>query len=399
MPIVMMHTYHSHPHRSRGGLTRMSQSSSFEPLNRVFKSCATTKIWKKPLLITEYGHVYWNKYRYEQAFSMGAYAALNGVSAMSVHAGTSTINKINPIHPFACAADPIVEVSEFLTAHMLLRKDVAESKSSVRVDYSTKEAFENLMILGGISSEQANMALITRISLAPDETLPPVENEFLLKSSGTSQIKTFAGYSINADKDNAIESTDKIVDEMKKLGMIPQDNRTSAKNRIFESSTGELYLDASKNFMSIDTPRLQGICAEAKSKARLSNLSVRNMTKRGNISVVSVDGESLSKSKRMVLVVATNAINSGSGFTDETMEVRLDKYIGSLPVLVETTRISFALKNKNAQKLKLYALNMDGSRRFEIPLNNGTDSITATINTATQGKKGGVSVFYEIVAE
>lgn len=399
MPIVMMHAYHAHPHRSHGGMTRMSQGSSFMPLNKVFKSCAISKIWKKPLLITEYGHVYWNRYRYEQSFSMGAYAALNGVSAMTVHAGTSSINKIKPIRPFACAADPITEVSEYLTAHMLLRKDVSESKSSVRVDYSTEGAFNDLSIMGGMSTEQSNMALITRISVAPDITLPALKNEFVLNASGASQIKTFAGYSTTDDKANDLATTDKIVGDMKKLGMIPKNNRTSAADGIFESSTGELYLNTKKNFMTVDTPRLQGVCAEAKTKVKLTNLSVHNMTKRGNVSVVSVDGKPLSESKRMVLAIATNAINSDTGFTDETMSVRFNKYEGNVPILVETTRVSFSLKNKNAQNLKLYALNMDGSRRFEIPLNNNADLISGTINTAKQGKKGGVSVFYELVAE
>ena len=81
------------------------------------------------------------------------------------------------------------------------------------------------------------------------------------------------------------------------------------------------------------------------------------------------------------------------------MSVRFNKYEGNVPILVETTRVSFSLKNKNAQNIKLYALNMDGSRRFEIPLNNNADLISGTINTAKQGKKGGVSVFYELVAE
>lgn len=395
MPIVTMHSYHAHPSPTLGGVTRMAQNSSLSDADGVFRGIAGSAIWRKPMLITEYGHVFWNKYRYEQPFSIAAYAAMQGYGALTVHAqAVSTCPTPAMIRPFGCAHDPVNKVSEFLAAHMLLRRDVSEAKPSVRVDYSTAEAIEKLFIGYGMNSGQSKLALVAKLSLLPDSSAPAGEDEIVVKSSGGSAVVTYPGYSVVLDSKDGFD-TDAVVGQFKKRGLIPESNRTDAKKGIFESATGELFLDSNKNFMTVDTPRLQGMCAEAKGKCDLSDFAVTRMGERGCVAAVSVDGKPLSESKRIVVAYSTNALNTGMEFVDDSMRGLMS--MGKPPVLYKTGKFSFRLKNKNARAFKLYALGMNGARVQELSSRSDAEYIRASIDTSKL--KNGPSAFFELAAE
>lgn len=97
----------------------------------------------------------------------------------------------------------------------------------------------------------------------------------------------------------------------------------------------------------------------------------------------------------MVLVYATNALNTGMEFLSDDM--RILRKQGNAPVLVETGGFRFRLANRNAKTLKLYALATDGSRRFELPLAKEGSSVLGRINTAEY--KDGPSLYFELASE
>lgn len=248
-------------------------------------------------------------------------------------------------------------------------------------------------INGGLTGGQSKLSLIAKLSLLPDSDAPVGKDEIAIKSTKGAAIITYPGYSVVADyKDNF--DTDSIVEQFKKRGLIPESNRTNAKDGIFESATGELFLDSYKNYMTVDTPRLQGLCAEAKSKCELSDFAVTRMGARGCVAIVSVDGLPLSESKRAVLVYATNALNSGMVFEDDTMRGLISN--GKIPILYQTAKLSFRLKNKNADNFKLYALGMDGERVQELNTRVDGEILRASIDTS---KIKIPAVFFELVCE
>ena len=75
VPVISMHGYHAHPSEYTSPGSKVSQESSVAAGNRLFCSIATTRYNDRPLLITEYGQVFWNRYRYEEGLLMGRYAA------------------------------------------------------------------------------------------------------------------------------------------------------------------------------------------------------------------------------------------------------------------------------------------------------------------------------------
>lgn len=147
--------------------------------------------------------------------------------------------------------------------------------------------------------------------------------------------------------------------------------------------------------MTVDTPRLQGVCAEAKGKCELSDFAVTRMGERGCVAAVSVDGKPLSESKRIVVAYSTNALNTGMEFVDDSMRGLIS--MGKPPVICKTGKFSFRLKNKNAQAFKLYALGMNGARVQELNSRADAECIRASIDTSKL--KNGPSAFFELAAE
>lgn len=393
---IGMHSYHGHPSSSGPFEQTIDQSSSLSNANAVFRGISSTRLTGKPLLVTEYGIVFWNKYRYEEAFAVGAYAAFQDYSALTVHSQTVSIRPETAIRPFGCTSDPVIHASEFLTAYLFRRGDVAPARAHIRLDLNTETMYRERTFLDGIHSGQSRLCLLTGVSTAVDPDFPVRKNELAISSSGGSTVMTRPGYTMVVDKPGAPFDINTIMNEFKKQGLVSRSNRTDAAKGIFENSSQELYLDVRKRFLSVNTPKLQGICAEAGIEpVRLGHFRVSNLTTRGNVALVSVDGLPLSESRRMVLVYATNALNTGMEFLSGDM--RTLRKPGETPVLVETGSFRFGLENRNAGRLKLYALATDGSRRFSLPLEAGDGSIRGTIDTA--GFRGGPSLYFELVAE
>ena len=114
------------------------------------------------------------------------------------------------------------------------------------------------------------------------------------------------------------------------------------------------------------------------------------------MSLVSLNAEEdLAVAKRMVLVFATNALNSNMVFSDVSFREVVDW--GKLPVLLETGKFKVKVRNIYAGKAKVYALGLDGARRYPVPVQYTGDSLELEIDTGTM--PGGPSIYFEIVAD
>lgn len=134
--------------------------------------------------------------------------------------------------------------------------------------------------------------------------------------------------------------------------------------------------------MTVNTPRFQGVCGEAGASAKLNDVSVKLLRTRGIASVASLQKEkSISNAERLLIVYATNALNSGMTFADESMRKCL--HFGGNPTLVETGRFRVEIRNRNAENLRLYSLRMNGARSGEIkPVSTANGVFVAEIDTA-----------------
>ena len=114
--------------------------------------------------------------------------------------------------------------------------------------------------------------------------------------------------------------------------------------------------------MSINTKRLQGVCALAGTTVKLPSFEIKEMSRNGNLAVVSIDNApDLENSKHLMVVYATDALNTGMVFNDSTRRVM--QKLGQTPILYETGVFSVAVKNKNAARMKAFAVDLNGRRQ------------------------------------
>ena len=205
-----------------------------------------------------------------------------------------------------------------------------------------------------------------------------------------------AGYTEVRNTKSGMFDFNRTLAELKRAGIVPNGNRTDAAKGIFESANGEILLNAKTNFMSVNTPRYQGICGEAGAAAKLNDFEVKSLGVRGNLSLVSLQNDkSLADASRMVMVFATNLLNSGMVFEDASFRTRLNN--GTTPLLLETGTFRAVLKNSNARDLKLFALATNGQRIAELPLKK-TDG-TVEINVDTAKIPNGPAIYFELTTK
>ncbi|MDY5694742.1 MAG: beta-galactosidase, partial [Victivallales bacterium] len=403
MDFVSMHVYHDHPLGNisgRGGYNR--QMSAINTGNQFFRTLAGSRHFNKPFICSEYDQPFWNRYRYERSFMIGAYAALNSIDGLTVWA--EPVKRIlfsntrrEPWHsstllPFRQSTDPLGDASQLLTYFMYIRGDVQPAKNFIRITADRASVFATDP-LAAPAPEQTALSLLTgywQESVdVPKQIRPAAKNEVVIPSLGGGKMR-IEGFFTEAV--GATRNISKTIAELKKKGVLTQDNRSNGEN-IFESSTKELYMDMEKSFMTVNTPRLQGMCGLAGATAKLSDFEVVSHNVEGNLTLAAVDGLApIRSAKRLLLVRLTNALNTDMAFTDKDM-TQLES-LGRIPALLRNSKFTVRVRNANAAALKLYPLSLEGIPTGKVlaPVSVKGDVATFTADTA----KDGNTVYFEI---
>ena len=403
MDFVSMHVYHDHPLGNisgRGGYNR--QMSAINTGNQFFRTLAGSRHFNKPFICSEYDQPFWNRYRYERSFMIGAYAALNSIDGLTVW--SEPVKRIlfsntrkEPWHsstlsPFRQSTDPLGDASQLLTYFMYIRGDVQPAKNFIRITADRASVFATDP-LAAPAPEQTALSLLTgywQESVdVPKQIRPAAKNEVVIPSLGGGKMR-IEGFFTEAV--GATRNISKTIAELKKKGVLTQDNRSNGEN-IFESSTKELYMDMEKSFMTVNTPRLQGMCGLAGATAKLSDFEVVSHNVEGNLTLAAVDGLApIRSAKRLLLVRLTNALNTDMAFTDKDM-TQLES-LGRIPALLRNSKFTVRVRNANAAALKLYPLSLEGIPTGKVlaPVSVKGDVATFTADTA----KDGNTVYFEI---
>ena len=154
-------------------------------------------------------------------------------------------------------------------------------------------------------------------------------------------------------------------------------------------------MDTSRNLIRINTPRFQGISAPAGTKESMDDFEVLQLGRDAGLSLVSIDGKQpIRSSRRLMLVFATNALNSGMQFYDKEMCKIF--YPGDYPPLLQNGSFRVAVRNEYAEQLKLHVLHYSGKRMKTIlPEKTEPGRAVFSIDTARLG----AYLFFELSAE
>jgi hypothetical protein len=396
-PVITMNSYHAHPSNWILQGSSISQNSAIAEKAKIFRDFIGVRLANKPIVVTEHNLVFWNKYRYEQSFVIGAYSAFQRFDALTCHGFTVSFHKDKRIHSFDNYLDPIARASEFLTFFLYVRGDVSPADPILRVRVFEEDVFRKDGLRGSMPTEMSLSSLVagtaTECVSAGEQPEKEVDGNIVVRLNKTGAVMVSnAGFSQSLDIPDA--GSEKIIELLKKRKLLLSSNRSDGKT-LFETSTGEIIMDADRNYMQINTPRFQGICAEAGTTADLKDFAIEKMTTRGTLALVSIDEmKTIYDADRLMLVYATNALNSGMKFSNPDM-VAL-QYVGDMPILLEQGRFKVTVNNRNAAKLKLNVLDLSGKLLKELsPIKIEGTRATFQVDTL----KDGASVFFEILAQ
>ncbi len=400
---TIANTYHNHPSSfSRAG-SKCGQNSAVGGAGGYWRGIASMRFADRPFVETEFNHSFWNPYVYECGPLFGAYSALQGFDCLIIHEGAVYFRKKDPVDVFSVGRNPINRAGEFLSACLFQRGDIKESSHRIELQIPKDYLESNCNAGKTVSTEQNKIALMSGFTISfpwakrpdgignakpADLVMPPADGaEF--KSAG-------GGWAVDAiDSKNSKFSLDAAVKTMKDKGILPESNISEPSKGIFQSDTGEITMRTKENLLKILTARSEAVTLENDKGESVGQLEVIKTSTRALVSVSSVDKDkALKDSKRIVLVYATEVANTG-------LELSYDRVtlvnLGTQPVLMKTGKLEVNLKNSNAEKLSLYALGFDGSRREKLPVKAESGVLKISIDTSLL--KDGPTSFFELVAE
>jgi hypothetical protein len=148
--------------------------------------------------------------------------------------------------------------------------------------------------------------------------------------------------------------------------------------------------------MTVVTPQTEAAVFDVLESVPLTNVRIDNPTGPALLSVSAMDGVSLNKSKRMLVVLATDARNTGMTFSDPGADTTL-KTLGSGPVTIQAVSVQVKLLNVNAATLKVYSNKLTGARGDLIPVKREAGGISFTLDTSTLSH--GPTTYFEIATQ
>lgn len=402
--VVSMHGYHDHPDMSGGYPvgSKMAQTSSLDDALNWLRSMACTRLSDRPFLITEYGQVFWNRYRYEEGLAVGGYSALQDHDCLIAHAEPVPLaGRVgDAMGPWHVGLDPIGRASQVVSQFLFSRGDAAPAPHHVDLEIRPEELFTPAAIHGGVDGDMSHLPLVTGFGLSyAGEDVPAgsstVRADAVLHIGGVSRVFADKTHSSLVEGSGGAFDTMKFLHELEAQGLLPADNRTDASRGLYESETGELLLDAPAHRLTVRTPRLEGVACEAlPGPLSLGAMTVVSSIVPASVTLIALDALPLSQSKRLLLVYATDAANTGMTFEDEGHHVL--QQLGDPPPLLRTGSLTIRLATEHAAKMSAWALGMDGTRREPVPVHVRDGALELELDTGTLGS---ATPFFEIATE
>lgn len=399
--VALTHNYFRHPSHQFYIGSRCGQDSSISGAASYWRAANASRFPDRPLFVTEFNHTFWNPYQYECGIVFGAYSALQGFDALVIHDKAVELSANDPkwsrLDCWSVGRNPVSRAGEFLSACLYLRGDVKPSAHRVELEIPKKLLAEKK----AVSTEQSKIGLLCGFSVnfpwakrPSGLPVPPKPDLSILPSVG-SEIGVSTGWSVDLTDTN--DSRFSIVDFTKTLkmrGILPKDNISDPVNGIFQSDTREITMRVKEKLLKVVTLHSEAITLDGGKGEMIKLLDIVNTSVPACIAACSVDGRKLQDSRRVVIIYSTEAAN-----TD--MELSADRRTlikqGRMPILMKTGHLVARLKNSNAGKLSLYALELDGSRCEKLALSVVAGGISFSLDTAAL--KNGPTPFFELVVE
>lgn len=394
-PLVDMHAYHDEAFGFEPG-SRMRNDSSFDKNLRYIADLATARLAGKPFVVSEYGQPFWNAWRREAALVGPGYAAFQGWDAICQHASTAvdlTYAHVGTwkqsIIPYAVGLDPVGRAVETLAALLYRRGDVSTGNSAVEIELPGGEA-ESTARYWGVPSRMARTAFVSRIAMRLPEQRAGDNAQVVarLTVEPESQIGRKLGEWFSTGRVR-LGSGDQALDGLAKLQK--PDSATRAAAGVFESSTGELLARMPSRRFEVRTPRTRGIVFETlDSPWSLGPLRLTSADQPSLVALSSLDGNVLADSKDMLMIIASDALNTDMRFKDASRQELVS--LGRLPARVAPRNVVLVADKRHV--FRITALSARGEKLEEVAFDESGDGQVFSVGLSTS--QSGATFYFQV---
>ena len=393
--IVDSHSYTGHPIFYTG---RFAKPYYVRPVDAIkdyggrIMGVPQKSLYYKPSCITEWDYVRPNKTSALGGLLVSSYASLNGIDGIWHFCYTHHSKHIQtnvPLSTFESAGDAVRTLSMKMGSLIHLRRDIAESKISFPIimnadmlSYgSTETAYK-------VATYASKLALVGKVGGVINESgkcrLPKNASAILYdnKKSVPANCKKNA---YDAFDDSAFATI--VKDENLGKGKVDLEADT------FLSSTGEIFLDAKNGSWKAVSERTEAF-AQYEGKSLSGDFAKIKNVRGWSATVLSaIDGNPLASSKRIVIALITNQMNTNQVLGKKDFSVFLNT--GTLPYLLLRADVDIEITSP-LQNFKCYALDTTGKRLGEIEIVRNCE--TAKLSLSTHSKYG-QTIAFELVEQ
>lgn len=306
----------------------ITQQSSLANSLDYLRIAAGTRWLGKPFLLTEYDHMFWNRYRYEAGLAVPAYAAFQGWDGLCRHAHDAIVLRYGEdvphkrqILPYAIALDPVARAGETLAALLFRRGDVDRASQDIGIPAPDPETF-GPDLQAGTPDEVTRLISQAAIGLSAKATAMPAAPEWA---------------------------------------------------ETYSSDTGQLVLTPGRNRLTLVTARTVAAAFDTLDQAlALGPLTIAPTGEQALLALSSLDGRALTESQRMLIVMATDARNTDMRFADADARVIAD--YGHLPAVIRRAMLDVTIEG--AGRWRLSPIGLDGTVHKSVARGEGPVAVT-----------------------
>ncbi len=279
-----------------------------------------------------------NRYRADMPFLCALYGSLQGTDGF-FHFAVGSAGWV-PQHPKFSVSTPVM-LGQFPAAALIFRKGYVEpGPVVVREAAKLRDLYA---LKGTAAAEPQNLDALRKADVPRGGTLKTV------RASSVDPLAHYVGQVVRSvgERPGASEIRD----------LSPFIDRTK---KTIESATGELMWDYGKGLVTFNAPAAQGATGFLKKAGaiRLDNLVIESGNEYGAVALVSLDGEPLRKSRKMLLQVMTEDANYG--WKTSGADPRKIESIGGPPIVVRKLAGTVTITGPDAEKLTAVALDFNG---------------------------------------
>lgn len=387
---IDMHAYQSLPSQYADAGSKMAQTSIFDNVGRYGRELTNARQWGKPFTVTEYGQPFWNQWRHESTAWIPALAAFQGWDAICQFAELPVLleySKSGPprrqaMYPFGVGADPIARAGERLAALLFLRGDVALSRVRVKLGLDPEQVFADGNAWGQIPENLSRLALVAASGLDLSKSPPPSKSGQEIYFTLDSRPRSWVKKAENEALKRGILIGKDPVERLKASGLLSRSNRTDLSEGLFETDTGQMLFDAPQKRLSIITERTV-VLTQRSGSAKGGGVELTALSLPATVAVGAVDNQVIERSRRMLVWVLTDAMNTGMEFAGP--ERTTLKTLGRFPPQIRAVIGQLAIKHSKAGELKVWAVDQAGRRVAMVPAKVAGGFLRFAIDNAVPG--------------